>query len=344
MAKSRVTWADFRDAYEQHVTDNLSDSTLNRVSGVFNQFERVIAPDRLASIGKEQLQQFADAMKSAGRSIETIRSHSRHLAVAFNWAVKNKMLPVGPEPAEITYKVNGKRIKREKSGGRPLAGEEFERMILAVSGTLYRTPDREPDPMVVSSWQRLLRGLWWSGLRISEAHYLTWDDDRKPCVDFSGKRPMLWIPAEYSKSGEDAECPMAPEFAEMLTSVAEDQRTGFIFNPRPLRYDNRPQLDSVKRKIADFGRRANVKVKDLDNGKVKFASAHDLRRSFGFRWSQRVMPAVLKQLMRHKTIQTTMEYYATQRAQETADAVWGAFANTLPTPDDIGIPDSSQTP
>ena len=36
------------------------------------------------------------------------------------------------------------------------------------------------------------------------------------------------------------------------------------------------------------------------------ASAHDLRRSFGFRWSCRVMPTVLGKLMRHESIETTM--------------------------------------
>jgi len=31
----------------------------------------------------------------------------------------------------------------------------------------------------------------------------------------------------------------------------------------------------------------------------KYASAHDLRRSFGTRWAKRVMPVVLQKLMRH---------------------------------------------
>jgi integrase len=40
----------------------------------------------------------------------------------------------------------------------------------------------------------------------------------------------------------------------------------------------------------------------------KFASTHDLRRSFGTRWSSKVMPAVLMQLMRHDSIETTMKF------------------------------------
>lgn len=40
----------------------------------------------------------------------------------------------------------------------------------------------------------------------------------------------------------------------------------------------------------------------------KYASAHDFRRSFGERWAKVVMPAVLQQMMRHKSILTTMRY------------------------------------
>jgi hypothetical protein len=44
-------------------------------------------------------------------------------------------------------------------------------------------------------------------------------------------------------------------------------------------------------------------------GAVKYASAHDLRRSFGSRWARKVMPAVLQKFMRHESIETTMRYY-----------------------------------
>ena len=48
----------------------------------------------------------------------------------------------------------------------------------------------------------------------------------------------------------------------------------------------------------------------------EFASTHDLRRSFGFRWSRRVMPTILRELMRHETIETTMQYYVGINAYE----------------------------
>lgn len=57
---------------------------------------------------------------------------------------------------------------------------------------------------------------------------------------------------------------------------------------------------------------------------MKYASAHDRRRSFGERWSSRVMPPVLMELMRHESIETTMKFYVGRNAQTTADVLWAA--------------------
>jgi integrase len=57
----------------------------------------------------------------------------------------------------------------------------------------------------------------------------------------------------------------------------------------------------------------------------KFASAHDLRRSFGTRWAARVKPATLQLLMRHKSIETTMKYYVCQDSDDVADELWASY-------------------
>lgn len=59
-----------------------------------------------------------------------------------------------------------------------------------------------------------LKGLWLSGLRLSESLLLEWDDAPGALVvDFSGRRPMLRIPAESEKGGAHRLLAMAPEFA-----------------------------------------------------------------------------------------------------------------------------------
>lgn len=92
--------------------------------------------------------------------------------------------------------------------------------------------------------------------------------------------------------------------------------------------------DRVGRLVSEISQAAGVKVNQSPDGRVKYASAHDLRRSFGERWSSRVMPAVLQQLMRHESIETTMKFYVGRNAQSTAEVLWAAFTAALPNPVD----------
>ena len=96
------------------------------------------------------------------------------------------------------------------------------------------------------------------------------------------------------------------------------------------------QVDSEIGKAAGVKFRSKLKSKlDSKSGErrpvevVKFASAHDLRRSFGERWAERVLPKVLMELMRHESIGTTMRFYVGQNAQRTADAAWAAYEAVL---------------
>ena len=75
--------------------------------------------------------------------------------------------------------------------------------------------------------------------------------------------------------------------------------------------------------ISELGERAGVIVNPTEG---KFASAHDLRRSFGTRWAPRVKPTVLQKLMRHANIQTTLKYYVAIESDDIAEELWKNFA------------------
>jgi hypothetical protein len=62
-----------------------------------------------------------------------------------------------------------------------------------------------------------------------------------------------------------------------------------------------------------------------ETGKVKYASAHDLRRTFGERWAALIMPAHLQQLMRHESIETPLRYYVGANAERTNDICWESW-------------------
>jgi integrase len=63
--------------------------------------------------------------------------------------------------------------------------------------------------------------------------------------------------------------------------------------------------------------------------KVKYASGHDLRRSFGERWVHRVMSQVLSELMRHEFTETTLKFYVGRNAERTAATLRTAVPGTM---------------
>ena len=202
---SRVSWADFRDRYEADVARGLSDSTQNLVVTTFNAVERIIDPKYLQSLSAEQISSFQRDLREpaqVGRRFvadSTIRSYLRHLKAALNWAKDVGMIATVPAITMPRKRASG------DMKGRPITAEEFERMLASVLTVVGK---KSPE-----SWEWLLHGLWWSGLRIGEALNLHWTDDRLLRVDFEGRRPMFRIRGDGHKSGKDCTLPMAPEFA-----------------------------------------------------------------------------------------------------------------------------------
>ena len=137
------------------------------------------------------------------------------------------------------------------------------------------------------------------------------------------------MPAELEKGFKDRTLPISPEFVELLSVVPESQQTGFVYDLRNARGTGRIDRFRAMHIIGEIGRKAGVKVATrLKDGKevVKCATAHDLRRSFGERWASRVMPQVLKELMRHESIETTLRFYVGRNAQTTAAILWEAHS------------------
>jgi integrase len=316
---SNVTWAAFRQRYEDEVLASLATSTDLKVQGVFNAVEKHISPARLRDVTADRLSYLQSKLREAKLAESTIKGHLAHLMSALRWAVSIGWLP---KPPKVTMPKRAKGANVMK--GRPITGEEFDRLIAAVPKIVGE------DAETVKSWQDYLRGLWSSGLRLQESLELSWDDESKLRVDLQpGELPMLRIPAALEKGNQDRLLPMAPEFAELLQSVPEAQRTGYVFNPKAARvHGERLGHYRVSKLIGFIGQKAGIKVKTDTSGAVKYASAHDLRRSFGLRWASRVMPQVLMELMRHESIDTTMRYYVGRNAQSTAAVLWEAHRLT----------------
>ena len=180
-------------------------------------------------------------------------------------------------------------------------------------------------PERVESWRQFLTGLWLSGLRLSEGLALSWDEGAPFAVDLTGKHPVFRIYCQAQKARRDETVPMTPDFAQFLAATPEAERVGPVFKLACQRGGKPIGPGKVGAMVSRIGKKAGVVVNKADG---KFASAHDLRRSFGTRWAKRIMPAVLKRLMRHAAIQTTMGYYVDLDAAEVADQLWASYGNT----------------
>jgi len=165
---------------------------------------------------------------------------------------------------------------------------------------------------------------------LGEALTISWDQDAPFSVDLTGRRPALRIFAEAQKARRDEVLPLTPDFAHFLAETPEAERVGRVFKLSRERGGEPIGLGKVGAMIAKIGKKAGVVVNKADG---KFGSAHDLRRAFGTRWAKRVMPAVLRRLMRHSAIQTTMGYYVDLDAADVADQLWAGWgANGGSTP------------
>jgi integrase len=321
-AASKIAWDEFRERYENEVLAALSAGTAHKAQGVFNHVEAILRPRLLRDLTEQRLSHLQAELRGKGRSESTIKSILAHLSAALRWAARMKLIPATPA-IQRPKRAKGSTLMK----GRPIVLEEFERMLVAVE-RVVDAPRVLPNGVVLpslhraESWRHYLRGLWLSGLRLGESLKLTWERcDNGLYVDLSGNRPMLRISAAAEKGHKDRLLPCSPEFAEFLLATPEADRVGYVFKPLAEHPCGGPRLgdSQTARTISTIGRSAGVKVSEK-----KFASAHDLRRSFGARWASRVMPAVLQQLMRHESIETTLRFYVGKNAESTADVLWEA--------------------
>ncbi|MEK6257894.1 MAG: site-specific integrase [Planctomycetota bacterium] len=219
--------------------------------------------------------------------------------------------------------------------GRPITTEEFERLLVAT-------------PQVVGqgraeSWVFTLRVLWETGFRIGDVMDFSWDDDRHihpVWPERQAQHPTLVVPSTQ-KNGVHQEIPMLPGLGDLLLSVAATDRMGWVVNPQPVEYllrmpgnrrspviasrsKERLTKERVSRVIGRIGKESGVVVRPEDErtrSRVKYASAHDLRRGCALRLiNAGVSAETLMVVMRHADFATTQKFYGAMRSAQSAAA------------------------
>jgi integrase len=215
--------------------------------------------------------------------------------------------------------------RKGRARGRALSFWEFCRLLVAVKKVV--------QPHQIDSWQRLLIGLWLSGLRLAEASALSWDDPDSPRISFAERFPTLEIDVDDDKGRSHRLMPITADFARWLGRTPKDECAGPIFRPIDRDGNVITNESNLSRTITAFGEAAGIVVNSKSG---KFASAQDLRRTYGTRWATRVHPLTLKEMMRHASLTTTEEYYIGINTQAMAETIWNATpkkVTNLVTPD-----------
>jgi integrase len=300
VAPSKVTWEEFRYAFESEKLPSLAPRSRNSYRSALNHVEKALHPEKLAEVDAAAVSRLQTRLRDQGLRESSIATHLRHVKAALKWAHELGMLVTLPK-VQMPKRARNQRHMR----GRPITGEEFDRMKAVV---------KKVRPNDTGAWKGFLEGLWLSGLRLGEALALSWEAESGISVDLSGKYPCFVISAESEKGFRDRRLPMTPDFADLVLKTPSEDRVGKVFAVA-----NGFGIDRASRVICKIGAKAKVVVnKEQD----KFASAHDLRRAFGTRWSSRVTPAVLQQLMRHASIETTLKFYVEQNADAVGAELW----------------------
>ncbi len=206
---------------------------------------------------------------------------------------------------------------RDVMKGRPITEDEFERMLNATSEVV--------GEKYASQWEFALKILWESGFRLSELLEFSWDDQEKihPIwANQSQQHSTILVPPSQ-KNGRLQEIPMLPGLSELLLSVSDNNRKGFIVN-LGLKSNRSKRLssDKVSRVISLIGKEAGVVVKKANKKtevRAKYASAHDLRRGCATRLiNSGVSAETLKVVMRHADFVTTEKHYGAVRSAQAA--------------------------
>lgn len=306
---ARIEWQILADRYRDEYLSGKAARTRFKFRAVRAHVERLINPKYANVLTSSKISQLQGLLRAEGMAEATIKSSLSSLRACLNWGKKVEVL--NRVPAFIMP------TRTDKSKGRPLTPAEFNQMLAIVDDPQHKIGHAE-------TVKDFMWGLWLSSLRIEEALRLTWEptpDGLSLETDAKGVI-RLRIEANRDKSTEVRLLPLALDFQRFLQSTPVEHRRGFVFNPSRHRQKTaRIRPDAASKLISRIGELAKIQVaiyspvEGETEPRIKFASAHDLRRSFADRWTDTVSEDQLKELMRHRDIETTRQFYAKQRAE-----------------------------
>jgi len=309
LREGSASWATFSNRFNNEYLLGRPANTVRSYRNAIRAFEKRMGDTRrLGDIDASVMSEFVGKLRGEGKPGSTIRSLLTHIKRSFSWAVGIGILQ------KVPVMTMPKLDQSSLAKGRAISDEEFVRFKQGLEQFITAERGNADD---VAKWLRMADGLWLSGLRLSEALIFSWDSPPVQIDLDTYDFPRLTIHSEGQKSRRDQVLPITPDFAEFLRRTPRDSRTGLVF-PVTVGKRRKIKITYASKIFSGAGEKAGIVV--ATGG--KFASAHDLRRSFGTRWATRVQPALLQLLMRHRHISTTMSYYVGINSDAASAQLW----------------------
>ena len=290
-----LAWSTACGLYETLYLSDMSRGHRNKWRTTRHRFEKFFngEPPAVEKITNRILADFAsDVLPQVSNA--TLRSYCRYLRGFFNWCEYHGYIDRAP-----VFRLARRKRGAKMSRGRPITLEEFERMLAASERLGFD-----------DSWRFLLKGLWLSSLRLGEAVALHW----------SHGPVRIEFPLIVFESGDKGGHSALPITRELWAHIEGGK--GFVFKPQLSKGVTRSR-DTWSHKVSEIGKAAGVIVGQNKDGKPRFATAHDLRRSFLERWRATLTVGELQTLARHASIETTKRYYLGDDAKRMAEKIWG---------------------
>lgn len=273
---SRLSWEWLRKTY--HDEKLMADSKANRKKAdyIFDEFDRLMNPKTLGKIDEPTISKFTVKLRESGLAPSTVKGYLTYLRAILRWAAQQRYIPTAPtvRMPKIPKGTNKRKIKAVAR----LTTEEFERLLM-------KCPS--------DGWRLLLSFVWHCGMRRNEARSI-----RGEQIDLRGH--TIHLPA--NKAGDEAQSAfVTPELDAMLRRIfPRGIPRGPLVSGIPVTQED------VSNEFRTIAIAAGVR----GNGKKGQVTLHDLRRNYGSRWAGKVPAQVLKSMMRHSSLQTTLEFYA----------------------------------
>jgi integrase len=280
---SKLDWEAFRTLFEDEYLAGLRPRSREKYTTVLDVFEQIINPAKLGNFTERTVSLFVKGMRErkqrklgkVGLEPITIDNYLIALKTALGWAVEQQLLPKLPKFPAI------KVPRRSPSPWPPSRSNACWRKHPMTCGAPFSCAAGGPasaSPMALP------------------LHFEA--SDRYPWIDFDGNR--LVLPAVFAKSVEDQAVPIHPTLRTALEALPRG--AGRVFRFPSERKGQFLAWRTVSHKIKDFAKQAGVKL-----------TMHKLRKGFGCRVAKQLgkgNPPILHELMRHSSMQITMDYYA----------------------------------